>query len=112
MPTITDLDIRLTSLEGQFVSFLAGTKTPSELTGPERKQLENSLYPVINGFRARKGAANNDYTSWQIGDQIIEIDSSNKLQVVGEVILVPFDPTTDLQDRSKFDLYKQDSPAI
>lgn len=103
---------RIELLETQFAAFQAASLTASQLSASQRKEIENALYPVINGFRARKSTSNNNYASWEIGDQIIEIDSANKLQVVGEVIAVPFNPTTDLQDRSKFDLYKQDSPAI
>ena len=106
------LNQRLTSLELQFSAFLAGVVEPGELTGAQRKTFENALYPIINGFRARKGVNNVDYTSWQVGDQIIEIDTANKLQIVWEVISTPFNPSSDIDDVSKFDLYKKDQPAL
>lgn len=94
------------------VAFQNGTKAIESLTGAERKTLENVLFPIINGFRARKTDTNPDYTIWQVGDEVLNIDDSNKLLVLGRVIAVPFDPTADLQDRTKFDNYLQTKPAL
>lgn len=112
MADLNELTIRVTNLENQFAAFLAGTKTPGEMTGTERKLFENALYPIVNGFRMRKGSSNTDYTQWEVGDQIVEIDSGNSLQIVGEVVSTPFNPSTDIDNRAKFDLYKKDSPAL
>ncbi len=111
MSSVAENASRINELQAQFDAFLLGTLPVSSLSAAQRKEWENVIYPVINGFRARKGASNNDYSNWQAGDQIIEIDSANKLQIVGEVISTPFDPSTEIDDRAKFDLYKKDSPA-
>ncbi|EAR14669.1 hypothetical protein [Robiginitalea biformata] len=85
-------------------------KSPADLTGAQRKELENALYPIIDGYRVRKGAGTN-YSAWEVGDQIIDITSA-KLYVVGEVIAVPFDPGAGhIDDITKFDRYAKDSPA-
>lgn len=95
------------------VAFQNGTKAIESLTGTERKTLENILFPIINGFRNKKGATNTDYTSWEIGDEVHHIDPSGKTRVVGMVIVEPFDPTADLSDKSKIDLYENfTKPAI
>lgn len=112
MADLIELTDRMINLETQFAAFQAAAKTPAQLTGSERKLFENALYPLLNGYRARKSATNSDYTNWEVGDQIIEINSSNKMQIVGEVISVPFNPSTDIEDSAKFDLYKNDSPAL
>ena len=101
---------RITNLESQFAAFQAGTIAVDLMTGTQRKIFENSLYPILNGYRNRKGANNFDYTAWEIGDSIVEINESGKVQVVGMVIAVPFNPSTDLTDDTKFDLYKHDNP--
>lgn len=82
----------------------------ADLSGAQRKELENTIYPIIDGYRVRKGAGNN-YAAWEIGDQIIDI-TSGKLFVVGEVIAVPFTPATDITDVAKFDRYEKKGPAI
>lgn len=109
-PATNEANIQL--LSSNFASFQAGTKAVESLTATERKTLENVLYPIINGFRARKTETSPDYTIWQIGDEVLNIDDSNKLLAIGRVIGVPFDPTADLQDRLKFDNYLETKPAI
>lgn len=102
----------LNDLSDRFNTFLSRTKEPSELTGAQRKLLEDSLHPLINGYRAWKGTSNNDYSNWQVGDSIINIDNTNKVQILGMVISTPFNPTTDIDNKSKFDKYQNNKPSF
>lgn len=100
---VAENDIRISNIENN-------TKKLSEMTGAERKEIEEAIYPTLNGFRAHKGSGNVDYTIWQIGDEVWHIDGVGKTQIVGMVLTLPFDPTTDLENTAKFDLYKNDKP--
>lgn len=112
MPATPEELARIISLENQFAAFLAGTLSPSELTGAQRKTIQNSLYPVLNGFRNRKDVNNFDYTSWEVNDEVQNIDDVGKHLVIGKVIAVPFDPSSDLDDRAKFDWYVDAKPKV
>lgn len=112
MSTSQEDKVLLYDLNKRFNEFVARTKEPQELTGQQRKQIENAIHPLINGYRAWKGVDNNDYTSWQVGDEILNIDNSGKTQILGMVIGTPFDPTTDLDNKSKFDKYQNNKPAF
>lgn len=99
-------------LRAAFTQQQNDTKEVSQLTGDERKQLENAIHPVINGFRAWKGVSNTNYSAWEIGDTIFNIDNSGKLQILGYVISTPFNPISDLNDKSKFDKYQNNKPSF
>ena len=112
MATSPDDKAALYNLIDQFNLFLSKTKEPSELTGLQRKQLEDALYPLIDGYRAWKGSANNDYENWQVNDIIFNIDNSGKKQILGMIIGTPFNPVTDLDNKDKFDNYKNNKPSF
>lgn len=94
---------------------LANSKKLSELTGAERKQIENAIHPEITpGFRAWKGTGNTDYTAWENGDKLFEI-ASDGLLYMGEIIdAAGFDPSNvaHLNDITKLDRYIKNSKAI
>lgn len=93
-------------------AIMNGTVNVTALTGQQRKTVENSLYPILNGYRNRKGASNYDYAAWETGDEVQHIDASGKTLTMGQVISVPFNPTTDLDNRSKFDWYIDAKPKL
>ncbi|WP_421809067.1 hypothetical protein [Flagellimonas sp.] len=103
---------RIQNLENQFAAFLVGTIAVDSMTGTQRKTVENSLYPILNGYRNRKGASNTNYAAWEAGDEVMNIDNSAKQLVIGRVLSTPFDPTTDLDDRAKFDWYVDAKPKL
>lgn len=88
------------------------TIEPSALTGIQRKKLEDAIYPLIGGYRAIKGVSNNNYAAWEVDDQLMHIDNTGKRQVLGQVITIPFNPATDLDDTSKFDKYQDNKPSF
>lgn len=103
---------RITNLESQFAAFVAGTVAVDSMTGQQRKTVENSLYPILNGYKNRKASTNFDYAAWEVGDEVMNIDNTAKQLVIGKVIAVPFNPTTDLNDRAKFDWYVDAKPKL
>lgn len=103
---------RITNLESQFAAFIAGTIAVSSMTATQRKTVENTLYPILNGYRNRKGASNNNYAAWEAGDEVMNIDNTAKQLVIGRVLSTPFNPTTDLDDRAKFDWYVDAKPKL
>lgn len=89
-----------------------GTKAIETLTPAERRILENAIYPIIDGYRVRKSVNSVDYTIWEIGDEILNIDDANKLLVIGRVLDASFDPSIDLDNTAKFDNYFNSKPSI
>ena len=103
---------RILNLEIQFANFLAGTIDVSALSGTQRHILIDAQYPIINGYRNRKLPGNIDFASWEVGDEVQNINDVAKQLVMGKVIATPFDPGTDLDDRSKFDWYIDAKPKL
>lgn len=88
------------------------TLEPSELSGAQRKLLENALYPIIDGVKVWKGQNNNNYSVWEVEDEVLNIDNTGKRQILGKVIELPFSYPADINDRSKFDWYQDNKPKL
>lgn len=112
MATTESNALEIAALKTQLAELLSKSKLPSELTSAQRKSIEDSIHPIINGYRAWKGTSNSNYAAWEVGDTLFNIDNNGKLQILGYVIGVPFDPATDLNNTSKFDKYQSNKPAF
>ncbi len=88
------------------------TVEPSDLTPTQRKAIEDVLFPIINGARVWKKDSPTTYSAFEVGDEILDIDDSNKRQVLGRIIGLPFTYPADIDDISKFDRYQDSKPAI
>jgi hypothetical protein len=103
---------RIQNLETQVAALYANTLSPDQLSGTQRHLIIESLYPTLNGYRNKKASGNTDFTSWESGDEVQHINDTGKQLVIGRVINTPFNPTTDLDDRSKFDWYVEAKPKL
>ena len=106
--------IKIQALEDYNATRESKSKTWSQLSSSERVTALDAIYPRIlnNGklWRTDKGD-NSDYTSFQVGDIIREIDTVNKVSYVGRVLAIPLSLPADF-NTSKIELYNQDSKAI
>ena len=96
-------------------SIQTNTKTPSQLSSASRLSLLDAVYPRIlnNGYywRTYKGE-NTNYSAFEIGDVIREIDDVNKVSYVGKVLNASLTLPADFNNPSKIELYNQDGAAI
>lgn len=109
---INQLRTEFDQLKSDYDTLVANSVAVGSMTGTQRKTVENSLYPILNGYRNRKGASNTNYAAWEAGDEVMNIDNSAKQLVIGRVLSTPFNPTTDLDDRAKFDWYVDAKPKL
>lgn len=109
---INQLRAEYDQLKADFDALVANSVAVTALTGTQRKTVEDTIYPILNGYRNRKAASNTDYAAWEVGDEVMNIDNTAKRLVIGKVIAVPFNPTTDLDNLSKIDQYVDNKPKF
>jgi len=96
-------------------SLMDNTKTPSELDSASRLALLDAIYPrIVNSgktWRTDKGT-NTDYSTFEIGDVIRQIDATNGVSYVGRVLNATLTLPDDFNDSSKIQKFNEDYPAL
>ncbi len=113
--TSAQQDANILANKSTIQDIMDNTVTPSGLSSASRLSLLDAIYPRIlnNGqyWRTDKGT-NTDYSSFEVGDVIREIDDTNKVSYVGRVLSTTLTLPADFEDSTKMEKYNEDYPAI
>lgn len=93
-------------LNTQLAELLSKSVLPQNMTATQRKAIQDSLYPIINGMNTDK-IPNGNYTIHEIGDIAWKVDNASKRYSYGRVLDATFNGSdVDIDNANKFDLYQ------